>query len=47
MICWLLATLFLAVKLKAQPPNYFPKAWKEAANANNQTGDASQETPSK
>lgn len=32
LMCWLFATLFLALKLRAQPPGYFPEGWRAAAS---------------
>lgn len=30
-VCWTMATLCLAILLKAQPPMYFPQSWRDAA----------------
>ena len=40
MACWLLATLFLAIKLKAQPPSYFPQSWRDAAAIRSPANDS-------
>jgi hypothetical protein len=39
-VCWVVATLFLAIKLKSQPPAYFPHSWHEAAAVRRTSGGA-------
>jgi hypothetical protein len=39
-VCWFIATLFLAVKLKAHPPRYFPPSWHNAPGGHSSADDA-------